>query len=70
VTTNELKQLKKSLPYGWIDKLIKKTGYSKSMISKTLNKERDNDEIILAAIEMAKENKNTKKKISQKIAQL
>jgi len=57
MTTAELEKLKLALPSGYIDVLNERTGFSRSYVCQVINGERNNFEIIDAAIQLAKEEK-------------
>jgi len=52
---NDLKKLRKKLPKDWVKRVHEKTGYKASHIYMVINKKRENQTIVDAAIEIAKE---------------
>ena len=57
MSTEQLQKLRESLPKKHLDILSKRTGFSTVYIWQVLNGERNNNVIIDAAIELAKEEK-------------
>ncbi len=70
ITNSELRRLKKALPEKAIEKLAKKFQVSSSYIRMILSNERDNEQVISAAIEMAKMENARKLKLKKAINQL
>ncbi|MFZ4545863.1 MAG: hypothetical protein ACOYN4_00430 [Bacteroidales bacterium] len=70
MTTLELEKLKTALPVGYLDLLSVSTEFSRSYICQVLNGERNNVQIIDAAIELAKEEKAIREARSAEIANL
>jgi hypothetical protein len=57
MNTIDLEKLKNALPTNYIDTLSERTEFSRSYVCQVINGERNNLEIIDAAIELAKEEK-------------
>ena len=71
MNAKDLKTLRNKLPKSWAATIASSTGKSKVYVWQVLNgKERHNDEIIDAAIELAKENKDKEAKRLEQIKSL
>lgn len=66
----ELEKLKNSLPGNHLAELSKRTGFSQMYVWQVLNGSRNNNEIVDAAIALAKEEKRRCSKRQKEIANL
>lgn len=60
MTPEELEIIKNSLPVGYIDELVLRTGFCRGYISQVLNGKRNNLSIIDASITLGKEENDIK----------
>lgn len=65
ISTKSLLKLKNKLPYGSITKISIKLGISKSVVSRVLNGEVNNQQVITEALEIIKAHKNLEASINQ-----
>jgi len=70
MTAQELEKLKSALPTGYIDTISVSTEFSRPYVCQVLNGERNNTQIIDAAIELAKKEKAIREARSAEIANL
>lgn len=68
--TEKLKKLRERLPSGYLAKLNSSTGFSEGYISQVLNGDRDNCQILDAAILLAHETQRAKQRREKQIANL
>jgi len=69
ITQEELKQVRDNLPTNYLATLHEKLAlkWSKSLIEKVLRGDRNNDDIIMAAIELAEETRSKKIALKERI---
>lgn len=67
---NQLKEIRKELKYGDISIIAEQTDQSMQYVSAVLRGRFQNDEVVKAAIEIADQNKKSKKAIEKRIKQV
>ncbi len=70
LSTKDLELLKSKLPHGSINKIGELTGFDKSTVSKVLKGDFHNEEVILAAIKLAREGQSKIENLSSMIKAL
>lgn len=70
LSTSSLEKLRKALPHGGVGRLAERLKLSQSQISKVLYGHSQNDSVIEAAIELAKENADKVEKFKSEIESL
>jgi len=66
----DLKKLRKRLPRSWAKLIAEKLNLSPIYVFKVLSGDRNNDTVILAAIDLAEESKEEKEKMRERIHSL
>lgn len=70
LSTNSLRKLRSSLPYGAVSKLAEQLSVTQSLVSKVLHGHSQNDTVIQAAIQMAKESAEETNRLENEIQSL
>lgn len=70
LSTKEIQTIRKKLPHGGIKKIAESIGKDQSTVSRVLNGEFTNDEIIVAAIELIELSKEKNASIKDRISAL
>ena len=70
VSADLVKRLKSKLPYGAYKIISEKTGYSYTYVARVIQGKRYNKDVILCAIELAKEKNEEVETVEKQIAEL
>ncbi len=70
MTPDTLKKLKEKLPRGYAKKIANKLNISESTVRKVINGQRNNFNVIVVALELAKETLQQEKKVLKEIESL